>query len=376
MAANILSTKFPAQALAFALCAGLGHGLWAAETPAAPTAVSPTAKAVSPAAKAATPAKPEEALFFTVSAGQRQVLGRTDAEGSCKAYLGKPGAGWMPYADPKTAGDDHQAVSSPDGQRLALLSSRNGAVNLWLLSADALEWRQVTDDDAGIMSPQEAQGPVLAFSPDSKQLALIRRGALWLLSLDGEQPRTLSTKRGVSALAWSPDSRWLAYLAGSSLRKVEATGAPDILLSSNVADQPSLAWHPDAKQELLYFLGKGLRKVDARRRSTLLAPSSSRPNSLAVLPSGKQVALLAPSVGGHSDVFMATLGDKAVKLERVTQDGAEAVVASAGGKALYFVRNGVAWRCDLNGLKAKPLGTVKMGALRVGSLPPLKGVCP
>lgn len=389
MAESLLSMQWTKLLIkgtcALLLSAGLSAAA-AAPDAGSPTAQAPSAAPLSPAAKAKpapaaaekkpAPIKPVEALLFTQLAGRHQVLGRVDANGDCKAYLGKPGEGWIAYADPKISGDDYQAVSSADGSQIALLSSRNGAINLWLISADAREWKMLTDDDGGILEPSEATERVLDFAPDGKHLALIRRGALWVIALNGDQPRTLTQHRGVRALAWSPDSQWLAYLIGSSVHKVDVAGSPDLLLSHGLADEGDLAWHPDAKQELIYFLGGGLRKVDSRSRVKLLVPSFSRPNDLAVLPGGRQVALLVPGANGHSEACLATLGEKNLTVAQVTQEGAEGVLASSDPKMLYFLRDGVAWRCDLNGRKARPLGSVKMGAVRVGMLPPLKGVCP
>lgn len=347
-------------------------------------AASPAAEAVSPSAKAPAPKspakveapKPEETLLFTVEAGKRRALGRMDVHGACKAYLGKPGEGWVAFADPRIKGDDLQAVSSADGSRIALLSARSGALNLWLLSADAREWKQLTDDDGGIMPLADAGGPVMAFSPDGKHLALIRWGALWLLPMNGDEAHTLTLERGVRSLAWSSDGRWIAYLSGNSVRKVELGGAPDMLLASGSADEPDLAWHPDPKQELLFFLGRGLRRIDSRRRSTLLAASSSRPNDLALLPGGKQAAMLVPAANGLNEVHTATFGEKSTLVTQVTQGGAEGVLAAAGGKHLYFLRDSQLWRCELDGRKARPLSPLKLAAVRTATLPPLKGVCP
>jgi hypothetical protein len=372
---------------ALVLAAGLCPSLFAAE--AAPAPASGTAAATSVTAAAAPkpadkkgPAtapnapKPEEAILYTIHVGKRQVLGRTDADGRCKAYLGKPNEGWLGYADPKAAGDDYQAVSSPDGSHLALLSSRNGSINLWLLSADAREWQQLTDDDGGILEPAQATGPVLAFSPDSKRLAVIRRGSIWVLRLGTDQARNVATDRDLQSLAWSPDGRWLAYLSGSSVHKADTAGSLDVLLSAGLADQPDLAWLPDPKSESLYFLASGLRKVDGRRRVSLVVPSASKPNDIALLPGGRQAALLVPAASGSTEVFLANVGDKSGGLTQVTSSGADAVLASSLPKTLYFMRDGLLWRCDLEGLKAKPLGSVKLSAPRVGLLLPLKGVCP
>src|SRR5665213_1341755 len=80
----------------------------------------------SPTAEISTPAKPIETIFFAVNAGQRSVLGRCNADGTCKAYLGSSGQGWLPYADRNQIGNDLMAASAPDGTRFALLSSRGG----------------------------------------------------------------------------------------------------------------------------------------------------------------------------------------------------------------------------------------------------------
>jgi WD40 repeat protein len=336
---------------------------------------TPTAKPA-PAPKATAVPKPEETVLFVTQAGKRQVLGRSDGEGLCKAYLGPKGRGWVGFADPSVRGDDYQAISSPDGQQFALLSARNGSINLWLVSADGLQWTQLTDDDGGILTPAEAAGRVLAFSPDGKRLAVIRRHALWVLDLHGGEPLTLTSGRVVTSLAWSPDSAWIAYISGKNIFKTNAAGGLDVQLASEAADQEDLVWQPDAKQELLYFLGGGLRSVDSRRRVELVAPSACDPNDIALLGPGKQIATLAPAANGLYEVSLVTVGEKATKMEQVTQGGAEAVLPSASAKSLYFVRDSVLWRCNLDGSKSHPLGLSKISDPRVGQLPPLKGICP
>ena len=89
-----------------------------------------SAKAAAAPAKD-TPPKSEETVLYTVRAGDHSVLARTDALGRCKGYLGREGAGWLPYPDPKINGDDLAAATSADGKWLALISSRGGAANLF-----------------------------------------------------------------------------------------------------------------------------------------------------------------------------------------------------------------------------------------------------
>ncbi|MGH7441195.1 MAG: hypothetical protein ACREKE_00825, partial [bacterium] len=79
---------------------------------------------------------PEASILFTQQAGKHWVLGRCNTQGTCKAFLGVFGQGWIPYPDPSFVGNDLAAVTSPDGSHIALLTTRGGGANLWLLSPD------------------------------------------------------------------------------------------------------------------------------------------------------------------------------------------------------------------------------------------------
>ena len=350
----------------------------------APAAASTTAKALPVKAapgkvldeKKADSNKPEETLLFTERAGKRLALGRTDAAGHCKAFLGHNGEGWLPFPDPKVEGDDYLANVGPDGTRFVLLSNRTGSLNYWLVSADGRNFERLTDDDAGVIKASDINGQVMAFSPDNKLLAFVMRGEAWIMNLKDRQPRVLTKGGKVRALAFSPDNKWVAVVQGQSVRRIATSGQPMQLLASDACDQPSLAWNPDPKADELYFFGRGVQRVNAKRQVDLVAPSTSRPNQVTLLPPAS-VALLAPSNSGQAEVFVAGIaGAKGAAFTQVTQGGAEAVWASANGKTLFFLRERVLWRCDLSGLKAKPLGSVPVGHVTLGALPPLKGVCP
>jgi eukaryotic-like serine/threonine-protein kinase len=89
-----------------------------------------------------------------------------------------------------------------------------------------------------------------AVSPDGRRLAYVATAAsgvatLWVQSLEASQPVQVAGTDGASSPFWSPDSRWVAFLSGARLYKVE----PGAGVVQPVADASPLsrggAWGPD-----------------------------------------------------------------------------------------------------------------------------------
>lgn len=101
---------------------------------------------------------------------------------------------------------------SADSRLLAFSSDREGSANLYVVDVKTKETRQLTRSrDTAEHSPQ--------FSPDGKTLAYLRgaNGAeLCVMPAEGGESRTLVRDPNMADLAWSPDSRWLAYTRGKS----------------------------------------------------------------------------------------------------------------------------------------------------------------
>ena len=84
------------------------------------------------------------------------------------------------------------------------------------------------------------------FSPDGTSLAFLRRAAFGAADLvvvrpDGTDPRVITLKplSGVRYMAWSPDSRSVAVVSGTTLETFDATRAaePRILTSHMTLDE-------------------------------------------------------------------------------------------------------------------------------------------
>ena len=79
--------------------------------------------------------------------------------------------------------------------------------------------------------PLEAAGVVgwghrAAISPNGTMVALIDGGRLWIRDLKFLESREVSGTEGADSPFWSPDSKFVGFEAGGSLRKVPAAGGP------------------------------------------------------------------------------------------------------------------------------------------------------
>jgi tricorn protease len=192
-----------------------------------------------------------------------------------------------------TAAHDHSPVWSPDGSQLAWLSDANG------------EYQLMIGDQAGLVRPRAVALPSTAFysaptwSPDGKHILLSDNHlTLWTLDVASGRATKIDSDtyfdptRGMD-VAWSPDSRWLAYsknvdshLSAVFLYSLEE-GKPH-QVTDGMSDAISPAF--DAGGKYLYFLASTdygprtgwleMSSLDrpARRAIYLAVLSSSEPS--------------------------------------------------------------------------------------------------
>ena len=148
-----------------------------------------------------------------------------------------------------------QAHFMPDGKSLVALGDGSGEV----------EWSKLPANGVGEPSPLTKDGKVLRFdgqpSPDGKWLASTNKDQeLWLLDVAGGQHKRIAVSEqwgDPGDLAWSPDSRWLAYTlpAPNLLTQVmlyDTKSGTTTALTNDRWDSYSPAWSPDGKW--LWFL--------------------------------------------------------------------------------------------------------------------------
>jgi Tol biopolymer transport system component/C-terminal processing protease CtpA/Prc len=147
----------------------------------------------------------------------------------------------------RTPARESQVVWLPDSKRVVYVSERNGVGHLFLFDFTANEETQLTRGVKGDTAPVVA--------PDGKLVAFVRDGTdLRVIDLASKQERSLATghlTRSNRGLAWSPDSRWVAYIGVSTraFRNVFAVPAaggesrPMSAMPNGSAN--NISWSPD-----------------------------------------------------------------------------------------------------------------------------------
>jgi tricorn protease len=142
----------------------------------------------------------------------------------------------------------------PDGKSVVALSDESGEVEFWKLPANGVGKPEQLTSDAQVLRWQGEP------SPDGRWLAHYDKNLqLWLLDVKTRKQKRIavSTAGDFQDLAWSPDSRWLAWSAPESnsfnrLYLYQVETGKTVPLTSNRFNSTSPAWSRDGKW--LYFL--------------------------------------------------------------------------------------------------------------------------
>lgn len=142
----------------------------------------------------------------------------------------------------------YRGVFDPDGDRLAVVMSLDGATNLFLATRDGKKPRQLTYGRSIDISP--------SWSPDGERLAFVsdRSGSpqVYVMERDGTKVRRLTFEGAYNtAPAWSPDGRWIAYemrMGGQfDIWLIDPEGKVNVPLVSHARSDEGPTWAPDSR---------------------------------------------------------------------------------------------------------------------------------
>ncbi|PWU23208.1 MAG: hypothetical protein C5B48_09020 [Candidatus Rokuibacteriota bacterium] len=151
-------------------------------------------------------------------------------------------------SDQTLLGDGRDPAWSPDGQKIAFVSDRDGNAEIYVMNADGTGVTRLTDDPGSEREP--------AWSPDGQKLVFGRVAPfdsdLWTMNADGTGQVRLTPQRPNSEYhpRWSPDGNWIAFsrdIGGGTLGVFtihpDGTGQSQLTSPTQVAAGPD--WSPD-----------------------------------------------------------------------------------------------------------------------------------
>jgi Tol biopolymer transport system component len=83
----------------------------------------------------------------------------------------------------------------------------------------------------------------VAVSPDGRKLVIAATGRLWLRDRDVIDWRALPGTEGAVAPFWSPDSRYVGFIAGGTVKKADINGGPAEAVATIPVSSDSGAWN-------------------------------------------------------------------------------------------------------------------------------------
>jgi TolB protein len=240
---------------------------------------------------------------------------------------------------------------SPDGRKVAFVSTRSGNWDLWLMNADGSDQHPLTTaqglDSAPAWSPD---GSMIAFASnrfDSQNAA----SQLVLMNADGSDPRLVSRNPGGKQLisAWSPGGKALIVLAEPmnelprwELQLIDTVTTERKTLVKEQVSFSAISWHPDGRS--IAFVRSPWQKQEiwtVAPEGTALQPLlADRANNRDPRwsPDGTMLAL-ASDRSGYSEIWLLDLSTHHLRQLSFHQATARYPDWSPDGRTIAFTSN-------------------------------------
>ncbi|MGI9168312.1 MAG: protein kinase domain-containing protein [Pyrinomonadaceae bacterium] len=175
-----------------------------------------------------------------------------------------------------------------------------------------------------VLPPGDATARTMALSPDGRRLAFVTslegRGLLWVRSLDSLSAQALPGTEDAALPFWSPDSRFIGFFAGGKLKKIDASAGPPQALCDATGGSRGGTWNRDGVIVFATMASGLLYRVSAAGGEpvplTLLdqGRSGSSPRWPYFLPDGRHFLYFVP--GGQAEsggIYVGSLDAKETK---------------------------------------------------------------
>ena len=186
-------------------------------------------------------------------------------------------------------GKDTDPMWSPDGKKIYFLSDRDGVTNVWVMPTSGGEARKVSNftTDGAAFASISRDGSVIACCLNGRLYTVdTRTGETTRVDVfapadvkeNNVEPKTYTSK--ASEMALSPDGQQIAFVVRGEVFAMKRTGGEAMRLTSNAARDYGLAWSPDSRKLAFVSDRRGTRDIfvmeSADRREPMLAKSRLR----------------------------------------------------------------------------------------------------
>jgi eukaryotic-like serine/threonine-protein kinase len=189
----------------------------------------------------------------------------------------------------------------------------------------------------------------LSLSPDGRKFAFVGTGAdgqsrLWVRSVDALDSQPLPGTEGANGIPfWSPDSRYIAFQVGGSLRKIEALGGPPLALC-DAGGVLGGVWTPDDK--IVFGTAAGLMQVPALGGSASPVTTGGVALAPSLLPDGRHFVYFQGGAAQGSGIYVGSVDAKPEQSSKKLLPDASTVAyapsSDPGAGYLLFVRGATA----------------------------------
>lgn len=205
-----------------------------------------------------------------------------------------------------------------------------------------------------VLNPPEKATAVnqAVLSPDGRNLVLSVLGEgkrqLWLRPLGSITARPLPGTEGTSGFPfWSPDSRFMAFISGNQLKKIDLTDGTQLTLCNLRGNSFGFGGTWNREGTILFFSGNGIYRISATGGEPALVPGFdlSRQDILyrwpQFLPDGSHFLYhVTATQQEKAGIYLASLDGKEQKRLFAADSSALFALSPAGEGYLLFARDG------------------------------------
>ena len=182
-----------------------------------------------------------------------------------------------------------------------------------------------------------------AISPDGTMVAYRQGNTLWIRDLDQVEPRELLGTEDPWSPFWSPDSKFVGYASGTTLKKVSAQGGPSSTICEISVRMPSFAATWGTGGAIVYATaGGGMFEVPAQGgEPQLLAKpdlekDKRRVRSPNFFPDGQTLLFLLDKTGEGGQDIVALSGESRKTVLSMPGSDIRRPTYSPSGHILYY----------------------------------------